>query len=95
MLWRTASAAAHGKAWFVDVTHTTAVGDECAPGHFRAIRRPEPETVSAVVRLASSLTQWGVLRLAQLAGLDFDLLFAVSLDAVHAHSPQTIRATGS
>jgi hypothetical protein len=39
-LWRPAAAAAHGKPWFLDATHTTVVGEEYAAGRFRAVRTP-------------------------------------------------------
>lgn len=90
VLWRTASAAAHGKLWFLEATHTTTVGEEFAPGRFRARREPDPGTISAVVTFASQLVENTVLRFALLAGAPLQTLIPQSMQAVTADMPRAV-----
>lgn len=88
--WRTASAGAHGKAWFIEATHELTLGAEYAPGRFRAVRRPEPGTVSATVRFASALALRTVLRYISLAGHDYAAIGDATLRAVAADLPRSV-----
>jgi hypothetical protein len=69
-VWRSASAAAHGKNWFQHVGYTTTIGDEYEPGHFRAMLRPDPAGITSSVTAAAKLTLHGVLRFIISAGHD-------------------------
>lgn len=93
-LWRTASAAAHGKAWFVEATHTTHVGHEFAAGWFRAYQEPRPEAVSAVVTFAADLVRSATALCAKRLGLDVDNLFSSALSKVRAELPRSVPDTG-
>lgn len=90
ILWRTASAGAHGKAWFIEATHQVTVGSEYAPGRFRTVRQPEPGTVSATVRFASALALRTVLRYISLAGHDYEAIGNAALRAVAANLPRSV-----
>lgn len=90
ILWRTASAAAHGKSWFIEATHRVTVGTEYAPGRFRTVREPEPGTVSATFRYASALALRTVFRYISLGGHDFEAIGDAALAAVAANLPRSV-----
>lgn len=90
VLWRTASAAAHGKLWFIDATHETTIGEEFAAGRFRAVRTPDPGTVSAVVTFAADLAERVVLRFGQLLDAPLGEFIAASLQIVADDLPRAI-----
>lgn len=93
VLWRTASAAAHGKLWFAEATHSLTVGEEFSTGRFRAVRTPDVASVSATVTFATKVLEWGVCRFAQMSGLDVATVFGASLAAVAGAPPRVIAAT--
>lgn len=93
VLWRTASAAAHGKPWFLDATHTTTRGDEFAAGQYRAVRTPDPGTISAITTFATSVTERTTLRFAQMLGADLNDLIQSSLASVQDNMPRAIPLT--
>jgi hypothetical protein len=90
VLWRIASAAAHGKAWFVGATHATVVGDEFTKGRFRAVQEVNPEAISAVVGFASNLVQWATLLYATRLGHDVQGLYASGLARVASDLPRSV-----
>lgn len=90
VLWRTASAAAHGKAWFVGATHITHLGEEFADGRFRAVHEANPQAISAVVGFASSLVQWATLQYASRLGLDVPSVYSIGLARVASDLPRSV-----
>ncbi|WP_442212837.1 hypothetical protein [Specibacter sp. RAF43] len=70
VLWRGASAAAHGKNWFHQVAYETKAGEEYEPGYFRTTLVPDPKQVTKAVDAASSMISTGVLRYVILSGCD-------------------------
>lgn len=74
-LWRAASAAAHGKRWFVGATYIARVGEEVAAGRFRVIHEFNPDAITAVVTFESKLTLWATLLFVERLGLDVQALY--------------------
>ena len=87
VLWRSASAAAHGKNWFQHVGYTTTVGDEYEPGHFRAMLHPDPAEITRVVTAAAKLTMHGVLRFITRAGHDPGSIYPAAFAKLKAETP--------
>lgn len=90
VLWRTASAAAHGKLWFVEATQSTEIGEEFVAGYFRAVRTPDPGTLSPVVTLAVEVTDRALARLGVLLGEHMQQLFTTALDRVASDLPRAV-----
>lgn len=90
MLWRTASAAAHGKQWFMSATHTGLIGEEFEPERFRAEYLPHPEKITALVTLASQAAERTLMRYAELAGADLGALTAYGIEVVRAQQPRAV-----
>lgn len=82
VLWRTASAATHGKSWFVDATHETEKGEEYQPGYFRAVRTPREEVLLDVEETACHFTLSAVFRYVNGLGYDAGPLFASASEQV-------------
>jgi hypothetical protein len=87
VLWRSASAAAHGKNWFQHVGYTTTAGDEYEPGYFRALMRPDPRGITRSVTAAARLTMHGVLRFIARAGYDREPIYAGALAKLTSETP--------
>ncbi|UCN15837.1 hypothetical protein LFM56_05855 [Cellulomonas iranensis] len=90
VLWRTASAAAHGKAWFVGAAHITHLGEEFAEGRFRAVHEVNPRAISAVVGFASKLVLWATFQYVSRLGLDFPSLYSSGLAQVASDLPRSV-----
>lgn len=69
-LWRLASAAAHGKAWYYVEANIVEIGPECEPGQYRTRARPDESKFVAALSLAANLTMAGTLRYALGMGAD-------------------------
>ena len=95
VLWRTASAATHGKLWFVWTTHSTTVGEEYAPGRFRVVHEANPESVTAVVTFASKLVLWATSLYAERLGLDVPQVQGVGWDRVVSDLPRSVPDTSA
>lgn len=87
VLWRSASAAAHGKNWFQHVGYSVAVGEEYEPGYLRARLLPDPAGVTRSVDAAARLTQYGVVRFITRAGHHPDSLYPAALARLKAETP--------
>jgi hypothetical protein len=87
VLWRSASAAAHGKNWFQQVGYATVVGDEYEPGYFRAILHPDPAAITPSVTAAANLTMYGVLRFITRAGHDPEPISRGAFDRLRQETP--------
>jgi len=73
-VWRAASGAAHGKFWpSVALQHVVPV-DEHEPGQMRTLSVPDVAAMTEVLRLASRMTTWGVLRHADFSGFEIQPL---------------------
>jgi hypothetical protein len=90
VLWRTASAAAHGKLWFVGATHITTIGEEVTAGRFRAIHEVNPGAISAVVTFASKLALWATCLFGQRLGLDVRVLYDQGLARLTRDLPRAV-----
>ncbi|MDQ5807110.1 MAG: hypothetical protein M3320_00375 [Actinomycetota bacterium] len=88
VLWRSASAGAHGKNWFQHVGYTTTVGDEYEPGHFRAMLHPDPAGITRSVTAAAKLTMHGVLRFMTRAGHDPASIYPAAFVKLQADATQ-------
>jgi hypothetical protein len=88
VIWRGASAAAHGKNWFQNIAYTTTVGDEYEPGYFRATLRVDPAEVTRSVTAAAKLTLYGVARFLDRSGHDRDSITAAAFAKLHAETPR-------
>lgn len=95
VLWRTASAAAHGKPWFLEATHSADIAEEFAGGRYRAVRLPDAGMISAVVTLAAEVTDRAVLQLGHLLGAPLGDLIPLSLRTVAADRPRSIAPPGT
>jgi len=95
VLWRTASAATHGKLWFVGTTHTTTVGEEYRPGRFRVVHKANPDSVTAVVTFASKMVFWATALYAERLGFDVQDLHSVALGRVARDRPRSVPDTSS
>jgi hypothetical protein len=89
VIWRGASAAAHGKNWFQHVAYTTTVGDEYEPGYFRATLLVDPAEITRVVTAAAKLTLYGVTRFLDRAGYDRDSIVDAALATLQTETPLT------
>lgn len=87
VVWRTASAAAHGKGWFVYATHDVVVGEEYEPGHFRAISIPREEALADVLGIAAKLAHVTVLRYSEGLGCDWRSLDLAATERAFRESP--------
>lgn len=87
VLWRSASAAAHGKNWFQHVGYTTTVGNEYEPGHFRVMLRPDPAGITRSVTAAAKLTLHGVMRFITSAGHDPAPICAAAFARLEKETP--------
>lgn len=87
VLWRSASAAAHGKNWFQHVGYSTTVGDEYEPGHFRAMLHPDPAGITRSVTAAAKLTMHGVVRFLTRAGHDPAPIHEAAMAKLVAETP--------
>lgn len=88
VLWRSASAAAHGKNWFRHVAYTTTVGDEYEPGYFRAMLRPDPVEITRSVTAAAKLTLRGVVHFLARSGHDPIPITEAALKKLQAETPR-------
>jgi|GEM_PF-1223419 len=70
VLWRTSSAAAHGKGWFVDATHETQLGEEYEPGYYRATKTPREDVLLEIEETACHFVLAAVFRYARVTGYD-------------------------
>lgn len=95
LLWRTASAAAHGKRWFTGATHHTIVGDEFAPGRRRAEHVPDPHKVTLAITLATTMTEWATNRYGELAGAPVADLGTTAIAQVAANMPRRVRVVAA
>jgi hypothetical protein len=86
VLWRGASAAAHGKNWFRRVGYTAEVDDEYEPGYYRVMLQPDPAAITRLVTAAARLTLHGVLRFIDCAGYDFSPLEARAMARLRAET---------
>ena len=93
VLWRTASAATHGKLWFVGATHTSTVGAEYAPGRFRVVHEANPDSVTAVVTFASKLALWATDLFVERLGLDRQEVSRIALIRVAGGLPRSVPDT--
>jgi hypothetical protein len=86
-LWRSASAAAHGKMWFQHVGYNTVVGEEYEPGYFRAYLEPNPAEISRCVTAAARMTLHGVTRFAAASGYDVALVTDAAFTRLKSETP--------
>ncbi|GAA1995500.1 hypothetical protein GCM10009718_36880 [Isoptericola halotolerans] len=89
-LWRTASAAAHGKLWFLEATYSTDLGEEFSAGRFRAVRRPDAGTISTVVTLATEVTERAVVRYALMLGAPLERITQRAVEQLRKNLPRTV-----
>jgi hypothetical protein len=87
VLWRGASAAAHGKNWFQHVGYSTEVGNEYEPGYFRAQLRPDPEAVTQSITAAANMTSYGVLLFVTRTGYQPQPLYAAAFTKLLSETP--------
>lgn len=87
VLWRGASAAAHGKNWFQYVGFSTEIGEEYEPGYFRTTLFPEPEAVTRAMTAAAEMTQYGVLLFVVRSGYHPPPLFAAAFAKLLEETP--------
>lgn len=90
VLWRTASAAAHGKLWFVGATHTTRTVARTVDGRVRAEHRANPDAVTAVVALAAALAHWAARLYIERIGLDVNEIATAAFKQVMADLPRSV-----
>lgn len=90
-LWRTASAAAHGKLWFTSATHDVLVGPEFAPGRHRALHLPDATKITETITLATGAAAWATNRYAELAGADVNALHPAVMATLEANQPRRVR----
>lgn len=86
-LWRSASAAAHGKNWFQYVGYSMDVGDEYEPGYFRAALHPDPTEITRSITAAASMVNYGVLLFVTRAGYQPQPLVAAAMAKLLAETP--------
>ena len=86
-LWRSTSAAAHGKNWFQHVGYTASVGEQYEPGYFRAALQPDPMEITRSVTAAANLTLHGVLRFATRSGHDPSPLVEAAFSKLKRDTP--------
>lgn len=86
-MWRTASAAAHGRNWYTHATHAVQVGEEYEPGYFRSVAVPDEAALVDVMTVAATLTFGVVSRYAVGLGEDPDELSRRALLEVARCSP--------
>ena len=67
-LWRAASGAAHGKVWPSMSLQNVVPLNEYEPGHFRAVRIPDAEAMTEILKVADQMITYGVLRHADFCG---------------------------
>ena len=68
LVYRAASAAAHGKVWYRQYGGTQILGEEYEPGHFRSVTVPDPSQITRTMRSASTLVTATCLRFGILSG---------------------------
>lgn len=93
-LWRTASAAAHGKRWFTSATHLSVVGEEFAPGRRRAQYVPESRHITESVTFAMKVVQSAVSRYGKLLGAPLAQVTGQALGAVEQNMPRRVKVVG-
>lgn len=87
-MWRAASGAAHGKYWpSLALSEVTPVA-EYEPGHFRALRIPDPAGMTEVLRTAGTMATFAVYRHAELCGADLASLAAEAMAWLKSVVPQ-------
>ena len=87
ILWRGASAAAHGKNWFQYVGYTMTIGEEYEPGYFRAAFAPDPAAITETATAAADLTLYAVLRYITRAGFNPEPLQQAAMAKLMAETP--------
>jgi hypothetical protein len=89
VIWRGASAAAHGKNWLQHVAYTTTVGDEFEPGYFRAGLRVDPAEITRSGPPPRSSHRTASPAFLDRAGHDRDSITAAALAKLQAETPLT------
>lgn len=88
LTWRVASAAAHGKSWFVHETHRFTVGEEFADGYFRTFVMPDPERISEVFDLAGHLTLAAAQRYCDALGMNVQVAYDLAVERLRTMAPK-------
>lgn len=70
LIWRSASAAAHGKGWFDDYAADAEIMEEFEPGYSRVTYSPDPAQILRVLKIAGDLTHVAAIRFLQGMGVD-------------------------
>ncbi|MEA5358252.1 hypothetical protein VA596_01785 [Amycolatopsis sp., V23-08] len=87
VLWRGASAAAHGKNWFQYVAYSTEVGSEYEPGYFRTTLRADPKTITESITAAANMVLRGVLLFVARSGRHPQPLYAAAFAKLVSETP--------
>ncbi|PTU55386.1 hypothetical protein DBB34_14620 [Sphaerisporangium cinnabarinum] len=89
VLWRTASAAAHGKNWFTSATHDVELLEEYEPGYFRVRTIPREDDLAEVEETAARFAFGAVCHFANGLGADHESLVAEA--SVHVFKVMPVR----
>lgn len=87
VLWRGASAAAHGKNWFQYVGYNTEVGDEYEPEYFRTALYSDSETITRSITSAANMTNYGALLFVTRSGHQPQPLYAAAFAKLLSDTP--------
>lgn len=85
--WRLASAATHGRNWFMGATHTTVPGHEYTPGYYRATYVPDAEQVADVLKLAEAVLTRATFRYLMGCGYDLARCLEVAMEQLAKEAP--------
>ncbi|WP_148077102.1 hypothetical protein [Nocardioides aurantiacus] len=75
-LWRASAGSAHGKRWPSLALRNYTVGEEYQPGQHRTQAIPDPEAMTAVLKLADGFVTWGVQKFLEWSGADYPTVHA-------------------
>ena len=82
LVWRSASAAAHGNGWFHIYAARPEVLEEFKPGYLRVVYSPSPAQILRVPKVAGDLTRVAALRFLQGMGVDPNGAIATATEAL-------------
>lgn len=94
VMWRIASAATHGKLWFVGATHAAVVGEEVEQRRGHVKQAVEPSSVTTVMVIASRLVAAAADLCAQRSGADLVRLGSEALNDLRNNPPRAVRSDG-
>jgi hypothetical protein len=69
-LWRASAGSAHGKRWPLVALQVQVVATETASGKPLSASMPDPEAITAILRLADAVVTYGVVRFASHSGYE-------------------------